>query len=452
MRKFTHKDIEEALGQGFEFQGIPPTEAMEVCVDTRILKEGDLFVGLKGGDKLEIAAKAAEKGARACVLSCECGLLPCYRVVDTVKALQDLAAYQRARVQIPMVAVTGSCGKTTTKNMLGSILGTLGETLVTKGNLNNEIGLPLTLLRLGEEYSCAVVEMGMNHKGEILALSRLARPEAAVITNIGSAHIEFLGSRENIAEAKGEIFRGVPPCGRVALPFECDFFEKLSGMAKHLGLEVISFGKGGDVEFRITKESGEGLRGELTTPAGKAEMTVPVLGGYNALNIAAAAAGSLALIPDIPLENLKKGLESVQGERLRNEIHRALGATFILDCYNANPDSLSASLGMLKDMPCEGRKIAFLGDMLEIGEKAREAHYAAGEKAGEFLDALFVIGENAEHYLAGAKAAGKGCFVEVCQIDDAAEKLAEYIKKDDLVLFKGSRANKLEDYFFALEK
>ena len=452
MRKFTHSDIEEALGRGFEFQGIPPAEAMEVCVDTRILKEGDLFVGLKGGDSPEIAAKAAEQGARACVLSCECGALPCYRVVDTVKALQDLAAYQRARVQIPMVAVTGSCGKTTTKNMLGSILGTVGETLVTKGNLNNEIGLPLTLLRLGSEYACAVVEMGMNHKGEILALSRLARPEAAVITNIGSAHIEFLGSRENIAEAKGEIFRGLPPCGRVALPYECDFFEKLSNMAKLLGLSVLSFGKGGDVEFSIKKESGEGLKGELRTPKGYAEMTVPVLGGYNALNIAAAAAGSLALLPDIALENIKKGLENVQGERLRNEIHKALGATFILDCYNANPDSLSASLGMLKSMPCEGRKIAFLGDMLEIGEKAREAHYAAGLAAGEFLDALFIIGENAEHYKTGALAAGRGCRVEICRPENAAEKLAESISSGDLILFKGSRANKLEDYFFALEK
>ena len=452
MRKFTHENIKEALGQGFEFYGIPPACSMELKVDTRETEKGDLFVGLRGGDSPEIAAKAAEKGAAACILSCECKDLPYYRVIDTLKALQDLSAYQRARIQIPMIAVTGSNGKTTTKNMLGSILGTLGETLVTKGNLNNEIGLPLTLLRLGDEYSYAVVEMGMNHKGEISALSRLARPEAAVITNIGSAHIEFLGSRENIADAKGEIFRGLPPCGRVALPFDSDFFEKLKSMAKLLGLEVITFGRKGDFEFITKEECGGKIIGSLRTPMGTIELSVPVIGYYNAFNIAAAAAGSFALVKNIRLEKIKEGLENFKGEKLRNEIRNALGATFILDCYNANPDSMKASLSVLKEMQSKGRKIAFLGDMLEIGDKSREAHYGIGKFAGEFLDALFVIGENAEIYLEGAKEAQSGCYLAICQQSDAAEKLSSFIKEDDLVLFKGSRLNKLENYFFQLEK
>ena len=452
MRKFTHENITEALGKGFEFYGVPPTGAMELRVDTRETEPGDLFVGLRGGDTPEIAAKAAEKGAAACILSCGGTSLPCYRVVDTVKALQDLSAYQRARIQIPMIAVTGSCGKTTTKNMLGSILSQLGGTLVTQGNLNNEIGLPLTLLRLGDEYSYAVVEMGMNHKGEIQALSRLARPEAAVITNVGSAHIEFLGSRENIAEAKAEVFRGLPPCGRAALPRDCDFYEKLRDMAKRLGLEVVPFGPGGDFEFILKEEKGEGLFGELRTPMGSVELRVPVIGYYNAFNVAAAAAGAFALIPDIKLETLRAGLENFKGEKLRNEIRQGLGATFILDCYNANPDSMRASLSMLRKMPTAGRKIALLGDMLEIGEKTEEAHRELGRFAGEFLDALFTVGENAETYLKGAREAGTACRLEACQPSETAEKLAAYVKKDDLVLFKGSRANKLENYFFLLEK
>ena len=186
MLKFTHEDIAAALGAAFTFTGKAPDGSFGITTDTRKLEPGDLFVGIRGGNTKEVAAKAKEAKACACILSCEAPEdLPCYRVVDTIKALQDLAAYQRALVKIPMIGVTGSCGKTTTKNMLGSIMKTLGETLVTEGNLNNEIGLPITLLKLGSEHKSAVVEMGMNHKGEILSLSRLARPNAAVITNVG---------------------------------------------------------------------------------------------------------------------------------------------------------------------------------------------------------------------------------------------------------------------------
>ena len=453
MLKFTHEDIKAALGSAFSFTGKIPEAPISVTTDTRKLSPGDLFVGIRGGNTKEVAEKALTAKASACILSCEAPEgLACYRVVDTVKALQDLAAYQRARVQIPMIGVTGSCGKTTTKNMLGSILKTLGETLVTEGNLNNEIGLPITLLKLSEEHRSAVVEMGMNHKGEILSLSRLARPDAAVITNIGSAHIEYLGSKENIALAKAEIFRGVPPCGKVALPIESEFFGKLSEMAKQLGLAVVSFGKGGDFEFVIKNEDSSGLSGELRTPMGNVELTVPVIGAYNALNIASAAAGAYALIEGIKLENIKLGLESVKGEKLRNELHEHKGARFILDCYNANPDSMAASLTMLKEMDVKGRKAALLGDMLEIGDKAKGAHYEIGKFAAQFLDALFVTGEYAEDYAAGAKAAGSPCRVAVCEPKDVLEALKAYVKADDAVLFKGSRANKLEEYFYEMFK
>ena len=453
MLKYTHEDIKAALGGAFSFSGSAPKNPMGVTTDTRKLKEGDLFVGIRGGDTPEVAVKAADAKAAACILSCDAPSgVPCYRVVDTIKALQDLAAYQRARLQIPMIGVTGSCGKTTTKNMLGSILGTLGETLVTEGNLNNEIGLPLTLLRLGKEHRTAVVEMGMNHKGEILALSRLARPDAAVITNIGSAHIEFLGSRENIALAKAEIFRGLPPCGKVALPIESDFFAKLSEMAGMLGLTVVSFGKGGDFEFKTEGENEAGLKGTLVTPMGKIELSVPVIGAYNASNIAGAAAGACALTEEIGLENLSVGLQNVRGEKLRNELHEYKGACVILDCYNANPDSLSASLNMLKDLKAKGRKAAFLGDMLEIGDKAKSAHFEIGKEAAQFLDALFIIGEHASYYLSGAKETDSKCEVIVCSERDAAESIRSYLKEGDTILFKGSRANKLENYFYEIEK
>jgi len=453
MLKFTHEDIAAALGAAFSFTGKAPDGSFGITTDTRKLEPGDLFVGIRGGNTKEVAEKAKDAKASACILSCEAPEgLPCYRVVDTIKALQDLAAYQRARVQIPMIGVTGSCGKTTTKNMLGSILKTLGETLVTEGNLNNEIGLPITLLKLGSEHKSAVVEMGMNHKGEILSLSRLARPNAAVITNVGSAHIEYLGSRENIAMAKAEIFRGVPPCGKVALPIESDFFGKLSETAKQLDLVVVSFGKGGDFEFIIKEECPSGLRGELKTPLGSVELSVPVIGAYNALNIAAAAAGAYALINDIKLENIKAGLENVKGERLRNELHEHKGARFILDCYNANPDSMAASLTMLKEMDVKGRKAALLGDMLEIGDKAKGAHYEIGKFAAQFLDALFVTGEYAEDYARGAKEACGKCLVAICEPKDVLEALKAYVKADDAVLFKGSRANKLEEYFYEMFK
>ncbi|MBP5627613.1 UDP-N-acetylmuramoyl-tripeptide--D-alanyl-D-alanine ligase [bacterium] len=453
MLKFTHEDIRSALGEAFSFTGKAPEGSFSISTDTRKLEPGDLFVGIRGGNSEEVAQKAKEAKASACILSCEAPEgLPCYRVVDTVKALQDLAAYQRARVKIPMIGVTGSCGKTTTKNMLGSILKTLGETLVTEGNLNNEIGLPITLLKLGKEHKSAVVEMGMNHKGEILSLSRLARPDAAVITNIGSAHIEYLGSRENIALAKAEIFRGVPPCSKVALPMESDFFEKLSETARQQDLAVVSFGKGGDFEFVIKEETPSGLKGELKTPIGSVEMTVPVIGAYNALNIACAAAGAYALMGDIRLENIKAGLENVKGEKLRNELHEHKGARFILDCYNANPDSMAASLSMLKEMDVKGRKAALLGDMLEIGDKAKGAHYEIGKFAAQFLDALFVTGSYAEDYAKGAKESGGKCRVAICEPKDVLEALKAYVKADDAVLFKGSRANKLEEYFYEMFK
>ena len=453
MLKFTHEDIAAALGAAFSFTGKAPDGSFGITTDTRKLEPGDLFVGIRGGNTKEVAAKAKEAKACACILSCEAPEdLPCYRVVDTIKALQDLAAYQRARVKIPMIGVTGSCGKTTTKNMLGSIMKTLGETLVTEGNLNNEIGLPITLLKLGSEHKSAVVEMGMNHKGEILSLSRLARPNAAVITNVGSAHIEYLGSRENIALAKAEIFRGVPPCGKVALPIESDFFGKLSELAKQLDLTVVSFGKGGDFEFVIKEERPAGLIGELKTPMGSVELNVPVIGAYNALNIACAAAGAYALIDNIKLENIKSGLENVKGEKLRNELHEHKGARFILDCYNANPDSMAASLTMLKEMDVKGRKAALLGDMLEIGDKAKGAHYEIGKFASQFLDALFVTGEYAEDYARGAREGNCKCRVAVCEPKDVLEALKAYVKADDAVLFKGSRANKLEEYFYEMFK
>ena len=315
----------------------------------------------------------------------------------------------------------------------------------TQGNLNNELGVPLTLLNLTSEANAAVVEMGMNHKGEISVLSRLTRPDAAVISNIGTAHLEFLGSRENIARAKAEIFEGLEKGASVALPYESDFFALLKNLAEESNLKVISFGRGGACEFLIQEESIKGLKGILKTPKGQAPLSVPVFGNYQAANIAAAAAGALVLFPELTVEELAFGLAKTPCEHLRNEVHEKNGIVFILDCYNANPDSMEASLKTFKNLKSTGKKAVLLGSMLEIGEAAEAAHEKMGRLAAETAQKLFFLGDFAKAYAKGAKEAGGNPII--LEKENVIENLRAELEKGDTILFKGSRLNKLESYY-----
>ena len=446
MLKFRDTEIKEALGDLLISSNASSEAAFEPLTDTSKIKGGELFIGLRGGNTPKVAQIAVDAGAGALLLSFEADFkIPSYLVKDTEKALAALGAYRRAQLKTPIIAVTGSNGKTTTKNMLAAALSARGEILKTQGNLNNELGVPLTLLNLTSEANAAVVEMGMNHKGEISVLSRLTRPDAAVISNIGTAHLEFLGSRENIARAKAEIFEGLEKGAAVALPYESDFFALLKSLAEESNLKVISFGHGSDCEFVIQEESIKGLKGILKTPKGQAPLSVPVFGNYQAANIAAAAAGALALFPELTVEEISAGLAKTPCEHLRNEVHEKNGVVFILDCYNANPDSMEASLKTFKNLKSTGKKAVLLGSMLEIGEAAEAAHEKMGRLAAETAQKLLFLGDFAKAYAKGAKeAGGKPIILEK---ENVIENLRAELEKGDTILFKGSRLNKLESYY-----
>ena len=422
-----------------------------VGTDTRILQPGQLFVALQGPnfDAHDYVATAAARGAVAALVAHEIKTeLPQIIVTDTRQALADLAALWRGRFDIPLIAITGSNGKTTVKEMLAAILGQRAEVLATHGNLNNEIGLPLTLLQLDHSHRAAVIEAGASQPGDIACLTRIAVPTVAVLTNASSAHLAGFGSLEAVAHSKGEIFEGLAESGTAVINADDAFADLWRGLAgTH---RVLSFALDAEADVRGAWWPQDVLQNtlEITTPAGELSVALPLPGRHNAMNALAATAAALAA--GVALADIKAGLESLRPVpgRLCWKIGSS-GARILDDTYNANPASLLAALDVLAD--CTGERCLVLGDMAELGGEAEALHASAGRRAHDAgVTRLYAVGELSRYAVdAFAELAGGQAWHFATQ-EPLIERLQQDLHADSTLLVKGSRSAHMERVVDAL--
>lgn len=442
------KEIAQALGYVYKQTTEQPVTG--IAIDSRAVKPGDLFVALAGEktDGHQYIPQALERGAAAVVISRPDAIsqnqLENYIVAeDGVLFVQQLAHWLRKKSQVPVVAVTGSTGKTSTKDFLAALLEPLGNVVVTKGNHNNELGLPLTICGLEEDTSVMVVEMGMRGLGQIDFLCRIAEPDCGLITNIGKTHCELLGSQENIAQAKCELLPYIKENGIIALnkkdePFLQPWLSTCKGTIVWYDAEGIS----GDFWADEICQMDDGIRYRLHCGEHQQEIVLPVQGVHNVSNslAAIAIARHLGVTWEQVGECLKKA--RLTGMRLDITVSNA-GITVINDAYNANPDSMKSALSVL--MQRKGnRKIAVLGDMYELGKYEQESHREVGRAAAE-LHVDYVIAVGALGRLIGEEAKAAGCAVALAaNNEDAIAYLKQYVASGDVVLVKGSRGMQME--------
>lgn len=411
-----------------------------VSTDSRTLSRGELFVALQGDnfDGHHFLAEAIRAGAGGAILARALKTpLPYVRVADTRLALGDFAAFWRRQHDFPIVAVTGSNGKTTVKEMIGAILAQTGPGCVTRGNLNNDIGVPLTLLRIRARDRYAVIEIGMNHVGEIEYLTRMTRPTIAVITNAGEAHLEGLGGVEAVARAKGEIFLGLRSRGIAVLNADDAYYPLWKYMTE--SRKRLSFGLSHDADVGAESHTdGSGTPIYLKTHQGNIALRLPLLGRHNVMN--ALAAGATALAAGASLANIKAGLETLKPVPGRMELKAGIsGASVIDDTYNANPSSLAAALETLKGFG--GERVLVLGDMVELGEVEQEVHRHAGELARKSgVQRLFALGELSAIAVTSFGRRGRHFANHQAVIDALIDCMHAHMT----VLVKGSRAMRME--------
>ncbi len=494
MEKINVKEILEAVGgQLLGEIDAEKTFVVNVQTDSRAAEAGDLFVAIVGErfDAHRFVPGAMEKGAAGCLVSKVPETVPegkfCVLVPDTAKAMGDLAAYYRRRMGIPVVGITGSVGKTTTKDMIASVLSVRYRTLKTSGNLNNHLGLPMTIFRLTSEDEIAVLEMGMNHLGEIDYLTRIAQPDVAVITNVGDAHIGILGSRENILRAKCEIFRGLKKGGIAVLNGDDALLATLrpeaakvgaaedSGIASSAGaagtacpggadIDVEAFAKmyaeieaGGFTYHWAGETEGCDYRaGEIEdtlpdrvrciaqTPSGNFELEIPSPGRH--MIYPAMTAAAVGQYFGLSGEEIAEGIRDFKATRMRMDVEEMEnGITLYNDTYNANPQSMKAALGILANARA-ARKVAVVGDMLELEPFAERLHREVGAFAAELpIDTLVTVGTRAGWLAEAALESGMED-VRPCEDKEQAKTvLAELFGPDTAFLFKASRGMALEE-------
>lgn len=444
--KISLRDIGEYCGVKTELDG----EITRISTDSRDIDENTLFIALKGErfDANDFVEDVLLKGAKAVVCSRYNGTdKKVILVEDTGKALLDIAKGYRQKFSIPFIALTGSVGKTTSKGMIYAVVSQKYNTLKTQGNLNNEIGVPKTLFGLEEYHQAAVIEMGMNHFNEISRLSQTVLPDIGIITNVGTAHIENLGSRKGILQAKREILHGMKKGSPLIINGDNDMLKTLSTE----DYKIIRFGleKDNDMYAENIVPSDSGSSFTAVYGEEKADVFVPAVGLHNVYNALCAMCVGVTL--GYSLSDAAKGVKNFEAEGMRQKITVVKDMIFIEDCYNANPDSMCAALETLKTLK-KTRTVAVLGDMLELGDYSDKAHLTVGEKAAETeCDFVFTYGEAAALIAKGAKENGSNAVA----FNDKAE-LTNYLREKlvagDTVLFKGSRGMKMEEIFTTLYK
>ena len=425
-----------------------------VSIDSRTLEAGALFVAVKGPrvDGHDFLADAAARGARAALVHrdvASSGGLALVRVADTAKGLSDLARHVRREAAIPIVGVTGSVGKTTTKDMAAHLLATRGPVLKTEGNLNNRYGVPLTLLRLRPEHAAAVLEMGMSAAGEIRALSILAEPDVAAITRVAPVHLQFFPSVDAIAEAKAEILDGLRPGGTAVLNGDDPRLREIGGRFRG---RVVWFGH--DRRFEVSAGPGRstafGTTFDLQVGGSTVDVTLPLAGPHFTEDFLAAAAAAHVL--GVAPEAMAEAAAGLRPARHRGELVRLGRKVHLLDdCYNSSPEALEAAIVALSLVPGR-RRVAVLGDMLELGPTALALHRAAGRSLVGRVDAVVGVGPLAAGIVEGAREAGMeaGALAHFASSGDAVVALPDLVRPGDAVLVKASRGMRLETVVDAL--
>lgn len=418
--------------------------------DTRVLQPGQLFVVLQGArDGHDFIPAAIQKGAAAVLCSRKVGDYPAIYVEDPRIALGDIAREEIRRLGCKVVGVTGSVGKSTTKEMIAAVLESTYKTSKTPANHNNDIGMPMAILAMEENTEVAVLEMGMNHFGEISYLSKIAKPDVAVIINIGTMHIEFLGSQEGIRKAKMEIVDGMAPEGKLILNGDDRLLRELDTQPAQ-AITYFGSSEGCTVRASAFSQNGECL--QIRVEAGRLSFPVELaLEGEHFVSDALAAV-TVGLALEVPGKRIQESLAKFQNMAGRQEIIQAKGCTIIKDCYNAGPESMAAALNVLGRKP--GRRIAVLGDMLELGVCTQAEHYRIGRIAAEKADVVFAYGPNSTRITSGALTGGmheSKCWAYEDR-DSLVLALKRMVKPGDVLLFKASRGIHLEQVLDAFLK
>ena len=443
MRTFTTEEIAKATG------GVASghAEVTSVVIDNREARPGSLFIAIKGErlDGHQFIDSAVEAGATAVLchkdVSCK---VPTVKVADTTKAFLDLAKSYRLEYDIPVVALTGSVGKTTTKEMIWCVLNAKYHAHKTYKNWNNEIGLPKVLLRLEPEHTALVLELGMNHKGEISTLSKTALPDIGVITNVGVSHIENLGSREGILAAKLELLDGMKPGSPLLLNKDNDMLSTVDLPDYNIRWFAIH-DETADIRAEDIEYLDDSTVFTVVSDRVRCKVELPTTGEHNVYDALAAIGVGLEL--EIPLEDAAAALKQYRPAGMRENVVEKGGVTVIEDCYNASPDSMKAMAEtlMLKGAPGR-RKIAIIGDMLELGDYSEEAHALAGQYMAEAgVDLLITYGPMSKFAAQSAREHGLLRVFDFQDKADLTSKLTGMLKPGDVVAVKGSRGMQMEE-------
>lgn len=425
-----------------------PVSLAGVSIDSRTLERGALFVAIRGArfDGHDFVGAAAARGASAALVQRDVEAptgFPVLRVEDTTRALGDLARHVRLASDVPLVGITGSTGKTTTKEMAAALLATRGPVLKSEGNFNNYWGLPLSLLRLDERHTAVVLEMGMSSPGELSHLSDVARPDVAAITNVAPVHLEFFDSVDAIADAKAEILEGLRPGGAAVLNRDD---ARVRRIGERFGGEVVWFGRGRECDVSAERWRGtvHGGRFDLRLGGAVFDVALPLPGAHFVTGFLAAAACAHRL--GVGGEAIVEAAAGIRPAPHRGNVLRlAERVTLLDDTYNSSPVAVEAMVAAL-DLSAPGRRVAFLGDMLELGPDAAALHRQTGERIAPRLECLVAVGPLAAHFLEGARAAGvpAEALHAFADSEAAAAAVPDLVHPGDAVLVKGSRSVRME--------
>ena len=450
----TLQTISDDVGGALK-RGSPERKIHGLTTDSRTIKSGELFVALKGDrfDGHGFVELSAQRGATGAIVDRLRGFstLPddfaLIEVDDTLQAYQRVAAAYRRSLPLKVVAITGSNGKTSTKDLTAAVLSRRFQVVKTQGNLNNHIGVPQTLLSTKASDQILVLEIGMNHPGEIAPLAAMAQPDTAIITNVGSAHIEFMKTRAAIAQEKGTLAEAVGSSGYVIMPAEDEFAESIK---ERITAQLVTVGfTRGDLRAEVVVEGVCGSSFQIVEGDDRIEVKLPIPGLHMVMNALLAIA--VGRVHGMSLPDCAQGLETVRLTKGRLELKSVAGFQILDDSYNANPDSMIAALKTLARMPTKGRRFAVLGRMGELGEFSESGHRQVGDAvARERIDQLITVGAEADFIAQNASTGGTRGVTTVSDAVEAAQCLNNLAHADDLILIKGSRSAAMEEIIAAL--